>query len=66
LVYLGGKRDLWTLALGLNAFRSMEGQRQSLHYMMAMSMLMIVPMLLVFAAGQKYFIQGVVFSGMKG
>jgi ABC-type glycerol-3-phosphate transport system permease component len=66
LVYLGGKRDLWTLALGLNAFRNMEGQRQSLHYMMAMAMIMIVPMLLVFAIGQKYFIQGVVFSGLKG
>jgi ABC-type glycerol-3-phosphate transport system permease component len=66
LVYLGGKRDLWTLALGLNAFRNMEGQRQSLHYMMAMAMIMIVPMLLVFAVGQKYFIQGVVFSGLKG
>jgi ABC-type glycerol-3-phosphate transport system permease component len=34
--------------------------------MMAMAMTMIVPMLLVFAVGQKYFIQGVVFSGLKG
>jgi ABC-type glycerol-3-phosphate transport system permease component len=66
LVYLGGKQELWTLALGLNAFRNMEGQRQSLHYMMAMSMLMIVPMLVVFAVGQKYFIQGIIFSGLKG
>jgi ABC-type glycerol-3-phosphate transport system permease component len=66
LVYLGGKQELWTLALGLNAFRNMEGQRQSLHYMMAMSMVMIVPMLAVFAVGQKYFIQGIVFSGLKG
>lgn len=66
LVYLGGKQELWTLALGLNAFRNMEGQRQALHYMMAMSMLMIIPMLLVFAIGQKYFIRGIVFSGLKG
>ena len=34
--------------------------------MMAYSVLMIVPMLLVFAFGQKYFIRGVVFSGLKG
>jgi multiple sugar transport system permease protein len=66
LIYLGGKQELWTLALGLNAFRNMEGQRQSLHYMMAMSMLMIIPMLLVFAVGQRYFIRGIVFSGLKG
>jgi ABC-type glycerol-3-phosphate transport system permease component len=66
LVYLGGKKDLWTLALGLNAFRNMAGQRQDLHYMMAMSMLMIIPMFLIFAFGQKYFIQGITFSGLKG
>ena len=66
LVYLSGRQNLWTLALGLNAFHNLEGQQQNLNYMMAMSMLMIIPMLLVFAVGQKYFIQGFVFSGLKG
>ncbi len=66
LIYLGGNQKLWTLAIGLNAFRTLEGQSVWLHYMMAFSILMIVPMLLVFSFGQKYFIRGVVFSGLKG
>ncbi|KPL22823.1 MAG: hypothetical protein AMJ93_06250 [Anaerolineae bacterium SM23_84] len=66
LIYLGGKQELWTLALGLNAFRAMERQKQPLHYLMAMSVLMTIPMLVVFAIGQKQFVRGVVFSGLKG
>ena len=34
--------------------------------MMALSTLMIMPMLALFAIGQRYFIQGVTFSGLKG
>jgi ABC-type glycerol-3-phosphate transport system permease component len=66
LIYLGGKPELWTLALGLNSFRAWETQHQTLHHLMAMALLMIMPMLLVFAVGQQYFIRGVVFSGLKG
>jgi ABC-type glycerol-3-phosphate transport system permease component len=34
--------------------------------MMALSTLMIIPMLLLFAFGQHYFIQGVTLTGLKG
>jgi ABC-type glycerol-3-phosphate transport system permease component len=33
---------------------------------MAFSVLMILPMLVVFAAGQRYFVQGIVMTGIKG
>jgi multiple sugar transport system permease protein len=66
LVYLGGNKDLWTLALGLNALKGEQGGPPSTHYQMAFSVLMILPMLLVFAAGQRYFVQGIVMSGIKG
>jgi ABC-type glycerol-3-phosphate transport system permease component len=66
LIYLGPKKDLWTLALGLNAQKGFEGEITSLHKMMVISVYMIIPMLLVFAFGQKYMIEGVTFSGMKG
>ena len=66
LIYLGPKKELWTLALGLNAQKGFEGEITSLHKMMVISVYMIIPMLLVFAFGQKYMIEGVTFSGMKG
>lgn len=66
LIYLGPKKELWTLALGLNAQKGFEGEITSLHKMMVISVYMIIPMLLVFAVGQKYMIEGVTFSGMKG
>ena len=65
LVYLGANKDLWTLALGLNGLRSFEGENTT-HYQMAFSVLMIVPVITVFAIGQKYFIQGITFTGLKG
>jgi len=68
LVYLGGDKKLWTLSLGLNALKGSgyDGGPPTTHLEMAFSVVMIVPMLAVFAAGQRYFVQGVVTSGIKG
>ena len=65
LIYLSGDRHKWTLALGLNALVGFEGET-TVHYQMAFSILMIIPVVIVFALGQKYIIQGVTFSGIKG
>jgi ABC-type glycerol-3-phosphate transport system permease component len=65
LVYLGANKDLWTLALGLNSLRAFEGENTT-HYQMAFSVLMIVPVITVFAIGQRHFIQGITFTGLKG
>lgn len=63
LIYLStpAKR---TLALGLYAF---QGQYSTdWNYLMAASTVVMLPLLILFFAGQKYFIQGVVISGVKG
>lgn len=66
LIYLGGKQALWTMALGLNMLQGVEGEQSLLNYLMVMSVLMIIPMLIVFAIGQRYMIEGVTTSGLKG
>ena len=63
LIYLSdpGKR---TLALALWAF---QGQYVTdWHLLMAASTVVMLPLLVLFFAAQKYFIQGVVISGVKG
>ena len=63
LIYLNSpvKR---TLALGLYAF---QGQYSTdWNYLMAASAVVMLPLLILFFAGQRYFIQGVVISGVKG
>lgn len=63
LIYLQSP-DKWPLALGLIAFR----QRHVTYWaeIMAYSLLVMVPCLLVFFFFQRYFIQGIALSGLKG
>jgi len=65
LIYLK-KTHLRTLALGLYAFRSEPQGVPSWNNLMAIAMFMVVPVLLLFAAFQRYFIQGITMSGIKG
>jgi len=65
LIYLSGDKYKWTMALGLNALKGFEGETTT-HFQMAYSVLMIIPMMIVFAVGQKYIIQGVTFTGIRG
>lgn len=56
--------DLWTIQLGL---RSFVGQFDADYAMMMTgSVLSVVPILAIFLVGQRYFIQGIATSGMKG
>lgn len=66
LVYMAGRPDLRPLAVGLYTLRGGAGQLPDTHLLMALSTLMIIPMLIMFASGQRYFIQGVTLSGLKG
>jgi multiple sugar transport system permease protein len=54
----------FTLALGLNQFQSLAGDKTNL--MMAASTVVLLPIMVLFFAGQKYFIQGVATTGLKG
>lgn len=57
-------RENWTLAVGLQTFDALY--TINTHLIMAVSVLMIVPPILLFFFSQKIFTQGVVFSGVKG
>lgn len=57
-------RENWTLAVGLQTFDALY--TVNTHLIMAVSVLMIIPPILLFFFSQKIFTQGVVFSGVKG
>lgn len=63
LVYLNSDSKK-TLALGLQAFSSETGAEQA--ELMAISVLMVLPLLIVFFLGQRYFVEGITLTGMKG
>jgi multiple sugar transport system permease protein len=56
--------DLWTVQLGL---RSFVGQYDAEYAMiMAGSVISVIPIVIIFLLGQRFFIQGIATSGMKG
>jgi len=56
--------DKMTLALGTQYFLGLHGAQWG--QLMAMSFLMFVPMILAFAVGQRYFVQGIATTGFGG
>lgn len=63
LIYLD-KPSLKTVSLGLQVF---VGQYTSqMNLMMAASLLAVLPMIAIFFFAQRYFIEGIAFSGLKG
>ncbi len=63
LIYLTSN-DKYTVALGLYWFAGRWGNLW--HLVMAASMVTIAPTLILFFAAQRYFIQGIQFSGLTG
>ncbi|MNJ01411.1 L-arabinose transport system permease protein AraQ [compost metagenome] len=63
MIYLT-KTDLKTIQIGLRMFISQYSAEYGL--IMAASVVSIIPVLIVFLALQKYFVQGVAASGIKG
>lgn len=55
----------YTLALGLQSFQSQHGGTEW-HLLMAASVLVIAPVILLFFLTQKTFIEGIATTGMKG
>lgn len=64
LIFLTDQKD-FTLALGLQFFQSRHGGTEW-HYLMAASTLMVAPVIALFFAAQKTFIQGISMTGIKG
>lgn len=65
LIYLKDQ-NLHTLALGLYYFQGLPGQGGMQNQQMAATVMMVVPVLIVFFIFQKQFIQGANISGLKG
>jgi multiple sugar transport system permease protein len=63
LIYLTSPEN-FTLALGLNLFQGLFVSR--IDYIMAISTLMVLPMILLFVLAQRYIVQGFISSGLKG
>jgi multiple sugar transport system permease protein len=63
LIYLFSENKK-TLALGLRAF--LNPMDASWHISMAASMFIVVPILVIFFVGQRYFIRGVTMTGVAG
>ncbi len=63
LIYLSSE-DKKTLALGLQSFVWEHGAEWAL--LMAVSTLMLLPLLVLFFFAQRYFIEGITLTGIKG
>ena len=63
LIYLNSVEKM-TLAVGLQAFRGLYLQQWNL--MMAAATIMTAPVLVLFALAQRYFVRGLVMTGLGG
>ncbi|BDZ41469.1 sugar ABC transporter ATP-binding protein [Paraoerskovia sediminicola] len=63
LIYLRSP-DLWTLQLGLKTFIGQYNADYAL--IMTGSVISVLPIAIIFLAGQRYFIEGIATSGLKG
>jgi ABC-type glycerol-3-phosphate transport system permease component len=63
IIYLS-RQDLYTLQIGLTYFSSEH--RTDWQALMAASLLVLAPSIVIFFLGQKYFVQGITLTGIKG
>ncbi|GAB4111960.1 MAG: carbohydrate ABC transporter permease [Roseiflexaceae bacterium] len=64
LLYINSSSN-WTMSLGLQQFRAPFGGT-AFHLLMAASVTTVIPPIMLFFLAQRYFIQGIVVSGVKG
>jgi multiple sugar transport system permease protein len=63
LIYLRSP-DLWTIQLGLKSFVGQYDAEYAL--IMTGSVLSVLPIAIIFLLGQRYFVEGIATSGLKG
>jgi len=64
LIYLSDQSK-YTLQLGLEVFESSAGGVPQWNFLMAVGLLIMLPVLIIFFFGQRYFIEGVTLTGLK-
>ena len=65
LIYLQSEK-WYTLQLGLRQYEFAFGGSPAWNWLMAASLMVMIPVLVVFLIFQRYFIEGISFSGMGG
>lgn len=65
LLYLQSEH-LYTLQLGLRQFEAAAGGSPAWNWLMAASLMVMLPVLIVFLLFQRYFMEGITLSGMGG
>jgi ABC-type glycerol-3-phosphate transport system permease component len=65
LIYLNRSR-LWTLALGVSSLKDMGYGLDTTHLMLALSTMMVAPILVIYFLAQRVFIKGIALTGIKG
>ncbi|HEY5506600.1 MAG TPA: carbohydrate ABC transporter permease, partial [Coriobacteriia bacterium] len=63
LIYLRSP-NLWTIQLGLKSFVGQYNAEYAL--IMTGSVLSVLPIAIIFMIGQRYFVEGIATSGLKG
>jgi len=66
LIVITTNQDLYTLPIGLAFLRGGLGQNLQWNALLAGSMLTTVPMAMIFFFFQRYFIEGISYTGVKG
>ena len=64
LLYVGEKPDNWVVSIGLSQFRNLHQVQWNLT--MAATLLVMAPVILLFFAAQKAFVEGITLTGVKG
>jgi len=58
--------DMRTMVVGIGMLSGNENQIANWPYVMVVATVAVVPSLITFAFGQRYFVQGITLSGLKG
>lgn len=66
LIVISVSQDLYTLPLGLAVLRGGMGENLQWNAILAGSLVTTLPMALIFVFFQRYFIEGISYSGLKG
>lgn len=66
LLLVAPRTDLWTLPLGLAFLRGESGETIRWHSFLAGSVITTLPLSVVFFTFQRYFVEGISYTGLKG